>query len=201
MVEAAVFGEHCRIDGGKKFTPLGRFATEGHESFRRGDKIARSQRRIIFHPQWNQAKRIFTVTSAVCHLFLAVEERGFELDVALTVFGARASNLTSEKEFGFAVRTDRRARIFRRPIDYLPNAEVLPIAQAYTKANGTADAANTAHTLLTQSGWSSRPTVGVGAGASGGGARPLKATKQKIERDLRHMHHPALPCLPKQSMR
>ena len=61
----------------------------------------------------------------------------------LTVFGARASNFTSEKEFGFAVRTDRRACILRRPIDYLPNGKVLPIAQAYTEANGTADAANT----------------------------------------------------------
>ena len=56
----------------------------------------------------------------------------------LTVFGARASNLTSEKEFGFAVRTDRRACIYWRPIDYLPNGKVLPIAQAYTEANGTA---------------------------------------------------------------
>ena len=143
-----VFGERRRINGGKRFTPLGRFATEGHESFRRRDKIAGSQRRIIFHPQWNQAKRIFTVTSAVRHLFLAVEERGFELGVALTVFRVRASNLTPEKEFGFAVRTDRPARIFRRSIDNLPNAEVLPVAQAYTKANGTADAAIAAHFSL-----------------------------------------------------
>jgi hypothetical protein len=59
--------KHCRIDGGEKRIPLGRFAAKGHESFRRGDKIARSQRRIIFHTQWRQAKRIFTVTSAVCH--------------------------------------------------------------------------------------------------------------------------------------
>ena len=104
-------------------------------SFRRGDKIARSQGRIIFHIQWNQAKSISTVTSAVCHLFLSVEERQFERGVALTVFGVGASNLTPEKELGLAVRADRRACIFRCPMDELPNTEVLPIAQAYTEAN------------------------------------------------------------------
>jgi hypothetical protein len=92
----------------------------------------------FFTPSGTVAKKDLTVTSAVGHLFLAVEERGSEPGVALTVFGVRASNFTSEKELGFAVRTDRPARIFRRPIDDLPNAEVLPIAQAYTKANGTA---------------------------------------------------------------
>jgi hypothetical protein len=59
--------KHCRIDGGEKRIPLGRLTAKGHESFRRGDKIALSQRRIIFHAQRSQAKRIFTVTSAVCH--------------------------------------------------------------------------------------------------------------------------------------
>jgi hypothetical protein len=39
------------IDGGEKHTSLGRFAAKGHESFRRGHEIARSQRRIIFHTQ------------------------------------------------------------------------------------------------------------------------------------------------------
>jgi hypothetical protein len=134
----------------------------------------------FFHPQWSQAKRIFTVTRAVCHLFLAVEERGFELGVALTVFRVRASNLTPEKEFGFAVRTDRPARIFRRPIDDLPNAEVLPIAQAYTEANGTAAAAIAAHSHLSPSGW------GLSSDCRSRcvrrRSRPLKATKQKIKR-------------------
>ena len=175
-----VFGEHRRINGGKRFTPLGRFATEGHESFRRGDKIAGSQRRIIFHPQRNQAKRIFAVTSAVCHLFLAVEERGFELGVALTVFRVRASNLAPEKELGFAVRTDRPARIFRRSIDDLPNAEVLPIAQAYTKANGTAAAAIAAHSHLTPSGWGHSSDCR--SRCVRRRSRSLKATKQKIKR-------------------
>ena len=59
--------KHCRIDGGEKRIPLGRLAAKCHEPFRRGDKIALSQRRIIFHAQRSQAKRIFTVTSAVCH--------------------------------------------------------------------------------------------------------------------------------------
>jgi len=63
--------------------------------------MARSQGRIIFHT-WNQAKGISSVASTVCHYFLAIEESGFDLDAALTCFGARASNLTSEKEFGFA---------------------------------------------------------------------------------------------------
>jgi len=163
-----VFGEHRRINGGKRLTPLGRFTAEGHESFRRGDKIAGSQRRIIFHAQWNQAKRIFTVTGAVCHLFLAVEERGFELGIALTVFGVGGSNLAPEKELGVAVRTDRLACIFHCPIDDLPNAEMLPIAQAYTEASGAADAAIATHSL-------SRPGAGVvtrpavGGGASGAG--------------------------------
>ena len=62
--------KHCRIDGGEKRIPLGRFAAKGHESFRRGDKVARSQRNIIFHAQRSQAKRIFTVTGAICHCSL-----------------------------------------------------------------------------------------------------------------------------------
>jgi hypothetical protein len=143
-------------------------------------RIAGSQRRIIFHPQRNQAKRIFAVTSAVCHLFLAVEERGFELGVALTVFRVRASNLTPEKELGFAVRTDRPARIFRRSIDDLPNAEVLPIAQAYTKANGTAAAAIAAHSHLTPSGWGHSSDCR--SRCVRRRSRSLKATKQKIKR-------------------
>ena len=146
-------GSIVGLTGVKDASPWADSPPKVMSSFRRGDKIAGSQGGIIFHTQWNQAKRIFTVTSAVRHLFLPVEERGFELGVALTVFRVRASNLTPEKEFSFAVRTDRPARIFRRPIDDLPNAEVLPIAQAYTKANGTADAAIAAHSHLTPSGW------------------------------------------------
>ena len=49
--------KHCRIDGGEKHTSLGRFAAKGHESFRRGHEIARSQRRIIFHSQRSQTKK------------------------------------------------------------------------------------------------------------------------------------------------
>ena len=39
-------GKYCRIDGGEKRILLGRFAAKGHEPFRRGDEIARSQRRM-----------------------------------------------------------------------------------------------------------------------------------------------------------
>ena len=147
-----VLGERHRIHGGKRRIPLARSAAEGHQSFRRRDEIAGSQRRIVIHAQRNEAKRISSVTSTVWRLFLAIAERGFEVGVALTVLGARASNLTSEKELGLAVRTDRVAGVFRCPIDDLPNAEVLPIAQAHTEANGSAAAAIATHSPLTLSG-------------------------------------------------
>jgi hypothetical protein len=169
-----------RIHWCKRRITLTRFATECHESFRRGDKIARSQGRIIFHTQWSQAKRISTVTSAVCHLFLAVEERGVEFGVALTVFGVGTSNLTPEKELGLAVRADRPACVFRCPIDELPNTEVLPIAQAYTEANGSADAAIATHSFLTLSGWGH--STDCRRRCVRRWSRPLKATKQKIKR-------------------
>ena len=65
-------------------------------------------------------------------------------------------------------------------IDYLPNGKVLPIAQAYTEANGTADAANTTHTLVTQSRRSYSTDRRCRRRCGRRRTRPLEATKQKI---------------------
>ena len=135
---------------------------EGHQSFRRGDEIAGPQRWIVFHAQRNEAKRISAVAGAVCRLFLGVAERVFELGVALTVLGDRASNFASEKELGLAVGTDRVAGIFRCSIDESPDAEVLPIAQAHTEADGAAAAATTTHSLSTLGGCSLSSLSGLG---------------------------------------
>jgi hypothetical protein len=61
----------------------------------------------------------------------------------------------------------------------LPNAEMLPIAQAYTEASGAADAAIATHSLSTLSrcGHSS----GCRRRCVRRRSRPLKATKQKIK--------------------
>jgi hypothetical protein len=169
--------------------PLARSAAEGHEALRRGDEIAGSQRRIIFHAQRNQAKRISSVTRTVCRLFLAVAKRGFQLSVALTVLSDRASNLTPKKELGLAVWTDRVAGIFRCPIDELPNAEVLPIAKAHTEPNGAAAAPAFAnHSPLTLSGLGRLTPRGRGHSTCcrrrcfRRRSRLLEATKQKIKR-------------------
>src|SRR4029077_18042723 len=56
------------------------------------------------------------------------------------------------------------------------------IAQACTQANGTADAAIAAHTLLTQSGWGH--STNCRRGCLRRRTRPLEATKQKIKKPL-----------------
>ena len=111
--------KHCRIDGGEKRIPLGRFAAKGHEVFlspwRQDRPVATWDH--FSHPVAPGQKDLYRYK---CSLPLVPCDRGTRIRARYSVdsvLGARASNLTSEKEFGFAVRTDRRACILRRPID------------------------------------------------------------------------------------